>query len=402
MRGKYLLKTAVILALMFPLLGSSCPQQHAPDGADLLVAFPDYSAAPVMRVKLSEASKRATLKVLTRDGLLRLDGASRKLPGQVTINLAGGCVNVGDQSADSVEIESAVAPECFEVDGRVYRGKLRIIANKDGWEVINVVDMEQYIAGVIGWEMLRDWPVEALMAQAVASRTYALFTMQERRKSGEQWDLDDSTRFQVYGGVGPADNPRLWRESAHVLEARKATSGKVMVYKGKCFKAFFHSTSGGKTTSPDVAFGNPGSIEPLGGANLADYCKDSPRYNWTSRLGRGELNARCIENRLGINEAMKIETLEAAPSGHAITLRIYEPSGAAKNISAIEFRRVMGLPSTIFTAAREGDEWVFSGHGYGHGCGMCQWSARGMALAGWDHMRILKAMYPGSAVQTLY
>ncbi len=166
---------------------------------------------------------------------------------------------------------------------------MRIVATPDGWQVINIVDdMEQYVAGVIGWEMMRSWPVEALAAQAVASRTYALFCIQERRNSGDQWDIDDTTRFQVYGGVGPTNSLNLWRESENVLKARELTSGKVLTYHGKGFKAFFRSTSGGITTSPRPPLTCKAALSRSTAATLADFCKESPKFNWTLKLGKGE------------------------------------------------------------------------------------------------------------------
>jgi stage II sporulation protein D len=382
------------LLLLPALFCIACANKQVEPNPALLTAFPAYGAAPVVRVLLAEASQRAALKIEAKEARVIVDG--RRVDASESMT-----VNQGETGA-LWELVPTGAPQAFSLDGRTYRGKLRIAATEKGWQVINIVDLEQYVAGVIGWEMMRSWPIEALAVQAVASRTYALFCIQERRNSGDAWDIDDSTRFQVYGGVGPSNSPNLWRESDNVLKARELTSGQVLTYKGKGFKAFFHSTSGGITTSPEAAFGMQGGLEPLNGSDLGEFCKDSPKFNWSVRLGKGEVNARLIEWRVGISDCIRISVTASAPSGHAMTLRLFSRDGKSVEVRAIDFRFKMGLPSTHFEAAREGNEWVFTGKGYGHGCGMCQWSAHGMAKAGWNHDKILRAMYPGAEVETLY
>jgi stage II sporulation protein D len=85
-----------------------------------------------------------------------------------------------------------------------------------------------------------------------------------------------------------------------------------------------------------------------------------------------------------------------------MVLALYDRTGHHKLVDAISVRRALGLYSTNFAAAKNGDQWEFKGKGYGHGCGMCQWSARGMAKAGWESERILKTMYPGAAINSIY
>lgn len=400
------LKRLLLLTLVaaVSVFAPACAQKQVTPNPALLTQFPAYGAAPVVRVLLSDASRRSSVKVDVVQAKVFIDGARQDAQGSLSlmrddharVSLSG----LG--SGVTVEIVPEGSPASFSLDGRTYRGKLRLVATGTGWDVVNVVDLEEYVAGVVGWEMIRNWPVEALAAQAVASRTYALFCMQERRGSGDHWDVDDSTRFQVYGGVGPTQSPNLWRESANVLAARQMTSGQVLTYQGKGFKAFFHSTSGGITTSPEAAFDMPGGLEPLNGSDLGDFCRESPKFNWTIQMGKGEVNARLIEWRVGINDLIRIEATRVAPSGHAMTLRLYSRDGKSTDVRAIDFRMKMGLPSTNFKADRNGPDWVFVGKGYGHGCGMCQWSAYGMAKAGWRHDRILKAMFPGSALEALY
>lgn len=404
-----MLRLNALRLLMFSLLPaalllSACVQPASSRGESVLLApIPVYGAAPLIRVKLSKPSQAESLTVKAGKAAVTIDGRRVETDGDLLLSLQNGRIGAGPLGdAASVEIQPLGRPTWFDVDGRIYRGKLRVVAAAGGWEVINVVDLEQYVAGVIGWEMIAGWPVEALKAQAVASRTYALFEMEAGRGSGRAWDVDDTTQYQVYGGVGPADKPKQWRETANVMAAREETTGMVLTYEGKGFRAYFHSTSGGRTTNPIVAFGLDETIEPLKGVELGSFDADSPKAEWTLTMGHSELKARLLENSIAPHDIIRIDAEVSAESGHAITLALFDRTGHHKLVDAIRVRRALGLYSTNFTAAKNGDQWEFKGKGYGHGCGMCQWSARGMAKAGWDSKRILQTMYPGADITSIY
>jgi stage II sporulation protein D len=396
-------RLAMFSFLLVALLLASCAQPSRENEVELLAPIPAYGAAPLIRVKLSKPSQATSCMVDAGKGTLSLDGKRVEIDGKIELTLKAGRVQTGELgNAVSVEIEPVGRPQHFDIDGRIYRGKVRVVATGAAWEVINVVDLEQYVAGVVGWEMLAGWPVEALKAQAVASRTYAIFEMEQARGNGSNWDLDDTTMYQVYGGVGPANNPKLWRETKGVLEAREQTTGQVLTYQGQGFRAFFHSTSGGHTVDPHTAFGISTTIEPLMGVNLGEFDKESPKAQWEIRLGEGEVKARLLEAKISPSDIIRIDANTTADSGHAVDLKLYDRTGHHKVVNAIDVRKALGLYSTRFTADKNGDEWVFTGKGYGHGCGMCQWSARGMAKAGWTVDRILETMYPGAEVRTIY
>lgn len=396
-------KQAAAFMLCSLFLVVSCSNlQTGKSGPELLAPIPVYGAAPLVRVKLSRPSAAESVSVRVTKAMLTIDGIRTETAGEHTITRSGAQLLVNDQTASSIEIAPVGLPQNFTLDGRIYRGRLRVAAGTTGWEVINVVDLEQYVAGVIGWEMIAGWPIEALKAQAVATRTYAVFEMEAARGNGRAWDLDDTTAYQVYGGVGPADQPRQWRETANVLAAREATSGQIMTYQGKGFRAFFHSTSGGHTVSPPEGLGIDEVIPPLAGVDLGEFGKASPKHRWRMQMAASEVKARLIEAGISPAEIIRIETAESAPSGHAVTVKLFDRSGKHRVVSAISVRKALGLYSTNFTAEKLAEEWSFEGKGYGHGCGMCQWSARGMAVAGWRGERILEAMYPGSELKALY
>ncbi|MCF6228431.1 MAG: SpoIID/LytB domain-containing protein, partial [Planctomycetes bacterium] len=259
-----LYRWAFLLAVVFVF--SACGQVQKSNPQDELVtSFQNYGAAPIIRVMLTSPSKKGSATVNAGAALLTFDDNTLQVDGDIVLTATDLGIKVGDWGvAKSVEIAPNKSPGHFSVNGRVYRGKVRFFQTSNGFECVNVLDLEQYVAGVIGWEMITSWPIEALKAQAVASRTYALFEMQLVRGIERQWDLDDTTRYQVYGGVGPENKKRLWRETSKVLQARQQTNGQVLTFNGKGFRTFYHSTSGGFTTDVRTGLGFDMEFAPLG------------------------------------------------------------------------------------------------------------------------------------------
>ncbi|MEZ5994029.1 MAG: SpoIID/LytB domain-containing protein [Planctomycetota bacterium] len=262
------------------LILTSCAQPaREKNQSELLTPIPVYGAAPLIRVKLATPTEKSSVTVDAGKATLTIDGKRIDLDGPITVSQQAGRVSAGAHgTGTSVEIVPTERPEHFDVDGRIYRGKLRLVATNTGWEAINVVDLEQYVAGVVGWEMIAGWPVEALKAQAIASRTYALFEMEHSRGSGRNWDVDDTTRYQVYGGVGPAANPKQWRETANVRAAREGTAGEVLTFRPG-FPRILSQHQRRPTANPSVASASMKTFNPSS-VDLGDYDKDSP-----SRMG---------------------------------------------------------------------------------------------------------------------
>ncbi|MHC4841831.1 MAG: SpoIID/LytB domain-containing protein, partial [Planctomycetota bacterium] len=203
-----------ILLAVFGLTACGHIQKSQPQ-TQIVAPFQDYGAAPIIRVMLTAPTEKGAAIVDAGNASLTFDDNTVTIDGPLTLTATDIGVKVGDYGlAESVEITPDQHASHFTVNGRVYRGKLRLFNTPNGFECVNVVDLEQYVAGVIGWEMITSWPIEALKAQAVASRTYALFEMQIARSESRQWDLDDTTRYQVYGGVGPKGKKKLWRETS--------------------------------------------------------------------------------------------------------------------------------------------------------------------------------------------
>lgn len=273
----------------------------------------------------------------------------------------------------------------FRLEGRQYRGSLSVEVGDEGLlSATEVVALEQYLRGVVPSEMPTRWPLQALMAQAVAARTFALHRMTDPEAKRSYLTHID----MAYGGVSA--------ESARTDEAIRLTSGLVMWYGGAPVPAYFHSTCGGHTSPAEAVFGEE-AIPPLRGVECR-WCGESPRYRWRTRIEVSELQRRL--SALGVGPLRSIRTVGAVAGGRSKQLLL----NGTRLVSAEHFRRVVGrdrIRSTAFAAVRRGSEFEFVGRGWGHGVGLCQWGACGMAREGESWREILAHYYPGSQVTDL-
>lgn len=297
-----------------------------------------------------------------------------------------GSVAVGDRPPLAEARLAGEGGTVFGIGPRTYAGTLRV-RNPHGnvLEVVNEVPLETYLPGVVGGEMPPSWEMAALKAQAVAARTYAASRMRAAWGRDAPFDLYDDTRSQVYAGTPPA------RYASRLAEAVGKTEGEVLVHEGALLTAFFHSTCGGHTEDAARVFRSH-DRPPLRGVPC-DTCLESPLHRWEVKIPVGDL-----ESRLGVKGVKTILPRDRGPSGRCGAVRVEGEAGEAI-LSGKDFRWKLGvnrLRSTAFEATREGDAFLFRGRGFGHGVGLCQWGARGLARKGKDYLQILEHYYPGA------
>jgi stage II sporulation protein D len=343
------------------------------------------AATPVLASELPAASEQPAPTPTpppTPPPLLALAGAVR-----VRVAPArGGKVRIGEHTFDApVALESA-AP--FDVDGHRYGGALELHRDARGaLLLVNRLSLETYLAGVLAGEVPSSWPEEALKAQAVASRTYALY-QKVHQPRGAWHDVESTVASQVYKGLGKGD-PRI-------RQAVEATRGEVLVFKRGLAHAFFHSCCAGRTeSSREVWTGG----EPYLGGVACGFDDDCPQRRWSTRVPLA-----VVGKKLGVRGVRQVEVTATAPSGRVRTVRLAGSSGWRK-VAGARFRDALGykaVPGRRFALRRDGDDLVITGEGAGHGVGLCQWGARGMAVAGRAYRDILGHYYPGTAVKRIY
>jgi stage II sporulation protein D len=280
------------------------------------------------------------------------------------------------------------------IDGRRYGGNIVFRPNKD--ETVTVIDelgIEEYLLGVIAKEMSPEWPLEALKAQAIVSRTFALNNLGKFKHNG--FDLSNDDRSQLYTGLTDI-NPRIKR-------AVKQTRGQILSWRGKIMPVYFHSTCGGHTVSPGDVWGDRSATPaPLTGVRCR-YCKHSPHYRWQAYF-RGRDILRHLQRTWNVTRLDRIRIGAKGSNGILVTLNL-KLDRMWKTIRANKFRLLLGaaeLKSTrIYRISRKSRGWHFRGKGYGHGVGLCQWGARVQAVDGREYRRILRHYFPGAKIRRL-
>lgn len=312
-----------------------------------------------------------------------------------------------------IQVGSLTREGRLKLSNREYRGSMEVVSNKNGkLTVVNILDVENYLRGVVPPEIgkLRVDRIEALKAQAVAARTYTLANLGRRKALG--FDLYSTVSDQVYHGYSAE-----WSVADRAIAE---TRGIIITYQGKPIAAQYSSTCSGETESIEDAWGgrpipylrsvrdrDPGS---------GDFCSHSPVYTW-----RVEWNKKTLENILatrlpgldprkaGEFALHDIDIKKRSPTGRVQLLEIKSNHGTTTlrggRIRSALRRPVRGQPmlrSTKFDLKFRQNTVVAEGGGYGHGIGMCQMGAIGMAGQGYKYDRILKHYYRGVDMDRVY
>ncbi len=375
-------------------------------------AIGDITAAPRVQVGLSKA--------------MRAESAAFAVRGPYAITTERGVVEKGDAleakatSAGGITInerafqDAAVRVTCardgdLEIGGVRYHGDLLLVADEDRQTrapritLVNEVDLESYLKGVVGKEMSLSVGVEALKAQVIAARSYAMYearhrTLRSRGERSEKFDLYDDERSQVYGGME--------RETDLARKLVDETRGQFAIWNGRLFKTFYSSTCGGHTEPATLILGEGEDVPPLRGT-ACPYCEGSRHYRWTESFGKADVAKKLFPE--SANARLKsVRITKTLPGGHASEVAV-ALEGQSREVllhANTEFRRKIDprkIKSTLWEKIEDGgDKIVITGRGWGHGAGLCQVGAYKMAELGRSAAEILEHYYPSAKVQKLY
>jgi len=394
---------------------------------------------PVLRVLVLQGPQARLRPALSAAGLRLRDAQGRllsDLSGQVVLQVApeGGWLRLARADGSDSEqwqlrevwLEAVAGDEERDpglwVGQRRYRGRLQLLPQAGQLQVVNHVPLETYLPSVVGSEMPASWPLQALQAQAVAARTYAL----KARKPSAPFDVQATTASQVYKGVEA--------ETPSTQAAVMATRGQVLTHNNALIDAVFHSSSGGSTESSGDLW--PRQLPYL--VSVPDFDQASPVRDWRQPLDRSRLQQAFPE----LGGALGIDVLSTTPTGRVRQARVVGPSGQL-SLTGAQLRSRLGLKSTwvrfelVPTASASGSvlegaaldsasgaapalpppplpafslpvpstktpevvQLVAVGRGFGHGVGMSQWGALAMAQRGESYDAILKHYYRGTELQ---
>lgn len=324
--------------------------------------------------------------------------------GRVTLARSGELVRGGTSARASWTLSPAPGSPALEVDGRSYPGVLTVQPRAlGGLDVRARVDLEDYVAGVLAAEVsVWSAPPALLEAQAVAARSYAVAELDHRARSSARAYLFDDTRDQAYAGEPPAG-----RAAAAVRAAVERTRGQVLREGDLVVDARYHAACGGRTAEGRSVFPEA-DFECLRGVDCPPCARlrGTPRDStWETTLSRATLDA--LAQSAGVGAPLRaFEPAEVDAGGRWIAATLTGAAGSAR----VEFARLRrtsgsgGIQSSLVrsTWPRAGEPieggLFLSGRGRGHGVGLCQEGARGLAEQGWDARRILAHYYPGALV----
>ncbi len=255
--------------------------------------------------------------------------------------------------------------------------------------IIHHTPLEHYILGTVASEMPTSWPLEALKAQAIAVRTYAL--EKKYKNLNKTYHIKNTVLHQVYSGINHINKK--------VGKAVKLTKGQVIVSKNALIQAIFHSTCGDKTENSQDVWG--GYLSYLNSSNCG-YCKSSTTYRWERNFDLSILKRNTINS---IGNIIDIKIIKKTKSGRSKRIMIIGTNGK-QIINSNKFRSFLGfnnIPSTWFNSIFiKSHRLYIKGKGFGHGVGLCQWGAYGMAKQGYNATEIISYYYTDTEIRYMY
>jgi stage II sporulation protein D len=319
-------------------------------------------------IKLSAACRDATGKVLLTNGTTSVAIAQGKL--------------YLDSRPSGQRLKCRPSNDVFQFNNRDYAGDIQISAIPGQALLVNAVPLETYLLGVVPAEMPASWDAEALRAQAVAARTYAMHRMRSPRSP--MYDVADDETDQVYTGLA--------RRTPSTDHAVRGTHGRILTHSGEPILAMYHAHSGGSLDS------SAGPAHPYlrGGPDPSSVTKW--KADWELRAPAALFAAH------GSKRILSIRAADTTRGGRVRSFSVHTEQGehllTRRQLSArLAPRR---LPSGLCSVRLEGSEVVLTGRGYGHGMGMSQWGAQGLAEAGSSMQDILRHYYPGAKLVAAY
>ncbi|MFO1022899.1 MAG: SpoIID/LytB domain-containing protein [Planctomycetales bacterium] len=316
------------------------------------------------------------------------------------LQLSGSVWKLGTEGWTTPELWIKPGKEgVFRLNRGKYRGWLRAVRIAPGkWIAINHVPLEDYLASVVDSEMPLDFGEEARKAQAVVARTYVLYKCRAASPT-DQFDVWGNTRSQKYLGAQYQGTDGRWLagETPAGRKAASETRGIVCRYRGEIFCTYYSAVCGGRTLNGDELF--PDAV-PIVRSVVCEECAASPLYRWEQRMPRSQFDSRV----LGLPEAKgeglsRIDAIRKVRQSGGRLPRFRCGSGHHRIVlSGLDLRNLFGgqkLYSPTFDLELSEKEILIHGAGHGHGVGLCQWGARGLALRGKTFREILAFYYPG-------
>lgn len=375
-------KTAKIF-LIFAFLLFGCTAVHP-------LRIPDQYEQPWVRVAILDNAQQFLLEI---QGPYRISDLKTKnqidqglslKPSNVWLDSEG--IRIQDTLYLSNQIQITPGRDgSIYMNNRRLRGLIHVARQTSGhFLVVNILRLEDYLRGVLYHEVSDRWPMEAIKAQAVAARTYALYSMQNSRH--RPYDVTDDIYSQVYGGYAS--------EKYRTNLAVERTFGLVLSYQNKILPSYYHATCAGHTENASELWRY--DLPVLRGVKCI-FCQESPHYQWKRNIQLRDIQDKLNAQGYDLWLIRDIEVIERNQSGRVRMLKITTRDDQEIMISGKDFRNIVGpnmIRSNNFQIDMKGYFVDFLGKGWGHGVGLCQWGAYFMSQRGYPFDEILQHYYP--------
>ncbi len=362
------------------LLGCNCGSTGAVRKGEIRVAL----LVGVPEVKIG-GSKRMTIRAQP-GGRTVYSGTPGRSGVRVRHHSRG--VLVRGKRYEAERIEARIEGDAgIEVNGRPYRGRVTVLRNKRNLTAVNTLSIEDYTRAVVPAEMMPSAGRDALAAQAIVVRSFGAYHV---KRNGER-PFDIPASRIIYEGMD--------REDPRTNKTVDATRGMVLTHRGRLMLPYFSACCGGHTEyAHNVWAGEQRTTRPV----KCPYCKGTPHYKWSARFSGDELGRRL--RSLGVAKVLSIRVVKRSRAGRRITeLRITHTAGATI-VPLNKFRLLVGpdvIRSGLFKLSVRNGKFVFTGRGWGHGVGLCQWGAKVMADKGKSYRKILSFYFPGAKLKRM-
>ncbi|TDT52008.1 SpoIID/LytB domain-containing protein [Fonticella tunisiensis] len=341
------------------------------------------------------------------NGSYRVEGSVLQSGTSITLTISGGRIYMNGKQYNYITFEPESDDNTLKLRvvyslwGRnyikEYSYKGSMVFRDNGGKIlpVNIISIEEYLKGVVPFEMSNSYPLEALKAQAVAARNYALSNLGKHEKDG--YDLDDTTHCQVYRGYNPYYK--------NAIKAVEDTRGRVLLYNNKPISAYFSASNGGYTEACENVW-----------LQRIPYLKAKPdiydnddNYNWKAVYSPAEIDKKLKDRRYlsksSTFERIDLQSIRTYESGRISNIDIIYRTSSGKtgrmSFSKERARIFLGFNSSMYKVSYSGGKYIFDGKGSGHGLGLSQIGARERARAGQTYDRILAFYYDGTVLESI-
>lgn len=336
-------------------------------------------------IKSCNISTTSGFKVINAENGLQISTSS--LPDTVSLEFDNNNLVMKGKALSADSIKILADNNIIKINNYTCRGNAEIYKDKDSLMVVNELSLEEYLYSVVGREMSASSPMEALKAQAVAARSFVLF--HKNALKSKRYDTNNTGAMLSYVG--------LEKENPNAIKAVDSTRGEVLKYQGHIVFTPYYANCGGYTEDVKEVWG---TNYPYLASVPCYFCRDQKHYSWSVEIPTAHIIESLKKNGYNITTVTNMEVVETSKTGRMKKLKISTDKGQFF-IDTGQLRLLVGsdtLKSTKFKVRTKGESFLFTGKGWGHGVGLCQDGAEGMAKAGYKYKQILSRYYKNITV----